>query len=80
MLLPQLAVFVLTARDMPELQVLIAGMRVSCCTTGGKGGPSIFLHYRFGVRVKTSDLQQNQISWVEKDLSDEKCVTAAVTP
>lgn len=61
-------------------QVSSAGTRVSCCTIGGKGGPSIFLHYSFAVRVKSSDSQQNQISWVAAALADEKFVVAAVTP
>lgn len=47
---------------------------------GSKGGPSIFLHNSFGVRVKSSDSGQNQISWVPKAFSDAKFVTAAVNP
>lgn len=40
----------------------------------------MFFHYSLDVRGKSSDFQKKQMSWIEKALTDEKCVTAVVIP
>lgn len=83
LLSPQLAAFAPTARDVPELPW--GSTSIECRDASQllhdwwQRKTSILLH-SFGVRVKPSDSQQNQISWVVKALSDKIFVTAAVTP